>query len=248
MVGETFRGRGPSTLHELLHPTPTFIELNAGVWFEFRDPRTSPRLWFEYLEGAEREYRRRGVEAALELEEVADGRSTSIFVVASEPDGTVVAGVRIQGPVLEVDQAHISKEFAGSPSEQLVRDALADRIPSGVIEFKAGWVADGHPSHSALSDGIARLPVHVMRLLGIRYACCSAADFATRRWESAGSRAMPGLEPVPYPSDRYRTTILWWDMRTVRQIADPRQWHLLVQEAATIDASQDLLLMVGAGS
>ena len=73
----------------------------------------------------------------------------------SEPDGEVVAGVRFQGPLLEVDQAHVSLEFAGSPGEGMVRGALAYRIPAGVTEFKAGWVADGHRAHEALSDGVA---------------------------------------------------------------------------------------------
>ncbi len=180
-----FPGREPGTPPGRLAPAPAFIELTAGVWLEFRLPRASPALWHRYLEGAELAYRRRGVESALELDRVADGRSTSIFAVAREPDGEVVAGVHFQGPLLEVDQAHVSLEFAGSPGEGMVRGTLAYRIPAGVTEFKAGWVADGHRAHEALSDGVARCFVHGMRLLGARHGCCSAGAFATRRWESS---------------------------------------------------------------
>jgi hypothetical protein len=241
-----FPGRKPGTPPGRLSPAPAFIELTAGVWFEFHVPRTSPILWRHYLDGAEVAYRRRGVESALELDLVADGRSTSIFAVAREPDGQVVAGVRFQGPLLEVDQAHVSLEFAGSPGEDMVRDALAYRIPAGVTEFKAGWVADGHRAHDALSDGVARCFVHGMRLLGARHGCCSAGAFATRRWESSGGRAMPGLEPVPYPNDRYQTTLLWWDLENTRDLADRRQWRLLSQEAAQLDQADDRLVLMNA--
>jgi hypothetical protein len=211
---------------------PSFVDADSGVRFEFRDPRISPNEWRQYLAGAEASYRRHGVESALELDSVRDGASTSMFVVAREPAGTIVGGVRFQGPLMAVDEAHVSTEFEGSPGETLVRTTLAERISYGAVEIKAGWVRHGHVAREALGDALARSFVHGMGLLRARFGCCSAANYATRRWESSGGVVMPGLEAVAYPSDRYRTILLWWDAEAIRDSADPDQWWRISAEWA----------------
>jgi hypothetical protein len=208
----------------------TFLDATSGVRFEFRDPRNSPVEWQQYLDGALASYRHYGVESALELDLIRDGESTSMFVVGRDWDGTIVGGVRFQGPLLEVDEAHVSSEFAGSTGEESVRALLAERISYGVVEFKAGWVRNGHVAQSALSDAVARTFVHGMEILRSRFGCCSAAVYATGRWETTGGVAMPGLEPIPYPTDEYQTTLLWWDADAIEQSATPRQWQAILAE------------------
>ncbi len=48
-------------------------------------PFEDPELWADYLNGAVRSYRKFGVEEALELDEIRDGRSTSLFLVVVAP-------------------------------------------------------------------------------------------------------------------------------------------------------------------
>ncbi len=57
---------------------------------------------------------------------------------------------------------------------------------------------------------------------------------------------MPGLEPVPYPNDRYQSTLLWWDLESTHELADPRQRQLISQEAAQLDQADDRLVLMTA--
>jgi hypothetical protein len=209
---------------------PLFLDRVSGVRFEFHTPFARPDLWDQYLEGALATYRAYGVEGALELDEIRSGLSTTLFVVGISLTGEVVAGARFVGPILDPSEAHLSQEFAGSTGEAQVCDELARRIPEGVIELKGCWAQVGHPQGRALSNTIARSVVHAMRWLDVRYACCSAAAHAARRWVASGAQVMAGLEPIPYPSEEYQTTLLWWDAYRVRSHADPEQWSLIQQE------------------
>jgi len=209
---------------------PLFVDPVSAVRFEFHAPFARPDLWEQYLEGALASYRAYGVEAALEFDEIRSGLSTTLFVVGISPGGEVVAGARFLGPILDPREAHVSLEFAGSEGEAQVREELTRRIAEGVIEFKGCWSQAGHPLSRALSNSIARSLVHAMRWLDVRYGCCSAAAHAARRWEASGARAMVGLEPIPYPSEAYQTTLLWWDAYRIGIDADPEQWSLIQQE------------------
>lgn len=214
---------------------PCFYEPRTGTRFELVTPYARPDLWQAYLEGAAATYRNYGVEDALELESIENGLSTTLFVVGRSVTGEVVAGARFQGPYLDPSEAHVSLEFAGFVGEGLVHTTLANRIPDGVIEFKSAWAAVDHPHGRILSDTIARSVVHATRWLDVRYCCCSAAKYATARWESSGGRIMEDLDPVPYPSDQYETTLLWWDREQIAEHAEPRQWSLIEAEALEIE-------------
>lgn len=235
--------------HRAAVTCPSFFDTRSEVEFHFWTPRSRSDLWGSYLAHAAATYRSFGVEAALELSSTRDGKSTSLFVVGVEPSGDVVAGVRFQGPISTPEEAHVSLEFAGSPGEEAVRSALCVRVPHGVVEFKAGWVQVGHPQGDVLADAIARSFVHGMRLLGARFGCCSAATYATRRWESTGGQVMSGLQPVPYPDDRYQTTLLWWSEDTLAVDADPRQWQRIQREWAQMhNAGMTAPELVGASA
>lgn len=209
---------------------PSFVDGASAVRFEFHTPFARPDLWQGYLAGALATYRSYGVESALDLDEISSGLSTTLFVVGRSLTDEIVAGARFVGPILDPSDAHVSQEFAGSTGEALVRRELLGRIPEGVVEFKGCWAQVGHPQGRALSNSIARSLVHAMRWLDARYGCCSAAAHAARRWEASGGRVMSGLEPIPYPSEQYQTTLLWWDGYRVAGDADPGQWRLMQDE------------------
>jgi hypothetical protein len=216
---------------------PYFFDARSGTRFEFHTPFARPDLWQQYLDGAETTYRAYGVEEALELETIGNGLSTTLFMVGLSPAEEVVAGVRFQGPILDPSEAHVSVEFAGSAGEGKVFSALAERIPHGVIEFKGCWAQVGHVDGRALSDAVARSFVHAMRWLNVRYGCCSAAAYATSRWQSSGGQVMADLETVPYPTDEYETTLLWWDNHDLADYADPQQWQTIELEWPQIEQS-----------
>ncbi len=197
-------------------------------------PDARPDLWAAYLDGARESYRRHGVESALELADIRDGRSTALFVAALTADGRVVAGARMVGRLTRPDQASVLREWDGRPGTAEIRAQLAHRLPAGVIEVKAAWV--GHePAHrSLLTAAIARTFVHAMDLLQARYAVCSAAAHAVTRWQTSGGVVAADVPAVAYPDDRYRTLVLWWDRTRVAESVSPAQYDALTRESALL--------------
>jgi hypothetical protein len=207
----------------------------ASVWdercdvrFEINRPMDCSDLWNSYLSGAVVSYRQYGVEAALDLPSIVTGASTSLFVVGIDSNGDVVSGLRVQGPLRSSDDAHITQEFSGSP---VVRAIIDEAVPYGVIEIKGCWVDSAIENRSAVSDALARCYVHAMDVLGVRYACCSVAAHAVRRWQSTGGQLVKELAPVPYPDDRYETVMLWWDRTVIDRIADQAQMSQVRRES-----------------
>lgn len=174
-------------------------------------------MWSAYIDGARQSYRSHGVEAAIDYDHVRDGATTSLFVAAIEPDGTVVGGLRVQGPYTQVDQASVVREWGGRPGTAELRRQITARLDEGVIEIKAVWVQQHAPRHRELTAALARAFVHALNLLDVRYALCAAASHAVPRWESSGGVVSTEVAPVAYPDDRYRTLLLWWDKRAVLQ-------------------------------
>ena len=157
--------------------TETILDRTLSVWdprsecrFVVARPSDEPALWEEYLEGAVTGYRKYGAEKALEYRRIQDGDTTAAFFVAIEPNGSVAAGVRIQGPYLSAGQAHAITEWGTHPGAPAVRRMIEDRLPFGVVEAKGAWVADGAARRGELVgalgsirhllDGSARRPVH----------------------------------------------------------------------------------------
>jgi hypothetical protein len=218
-------------------PPAQFEDRRSGATFYLVRPFERPDLWKRYIDGALETYRSFAVESALELERINNGLETTLFMVGIDCDDRVVAGIRFQGPFRSPSEAHVCEEFAGSPGYQLLRQTIGRRLGEGVIEFKGGWAANGNPLHGELSDAIARTFVHAMDWLGCRWGLCSAALYATRRWQSSGGRIMSGLEPIPYPDERYETTVLWWDRRSLERHASTEQLRRIRDESLQIAAS-----------
>jgi len=193
-------------------------------------PAAQPDLWAAYLEGAQRSYRQHGVESAVDYDQVCDGASTTLFVAAVETDGRVVGGLRVQGPYSRVDQACALREWAGREGTNEMRRQLDRRLSAGVVEVKAVWVDRDASRHDALTAVLARSFVHVLTLLNVRYAFCTAASHAVHRWESSGGVVSTEVAPVAYPDERYRTWLMWWDGQQVAELMANHQLQAVVLE------------------
>ncbi|MFX0576005.1 hypothetical protein [Nocardia nepalensis] len=213
-----------------------FRDMHSGYVFHVATPQAHPDLWRRYLRGALQVYRHYGVDHALEYDSVVDGRSTSLFFAAVDPTGAVVAGLRAQGPYGVADEVHALGAWAGRPGSAELRAMVADRIPEGVVEVKAVWVARAAEQRAALAAAISRCVVHAARLLDARFAFVTTATRNIGLYRSSGGYVADRIPSVPYPDDRYRTIPMWWDARTYRSLAAKLQSSLIALEHAALDA------------
>lgn len=215
-----------------------YVDLQSGCRFVYTTPEAHPALWEEFLQGALDSYGRFGVESVLEYDEIRDGSSTTLFVVAQDEDGRVVGGMRAQGRYDSPAQSHAVTEWAGQPGEVLLWGDIEDRLPFGVVEMKSGWVDDNHPFRRALTAALARVIPHVIGVMRARFALCTVAEHAVRCWETTGARASSMIPAIPYPDDRYRTVPMWWDAETVGELSEPDQRVRMAAERAELDATR----------
>lgn len=220
-MGESYRG---------------YLDPTSGRQIVIARPTTKPDLWLDYVHGARATYRRHDVESALDYDHVRNGNSTSLFAVALEADGQVVGGLRVQGPYTCAEQATAIAEWGGRTGTDELRRQITDRLSDGVIEIKAVWVDHDAPRHHQITDAIARVIVHSMTLMGVRYAFCTAASHAIPRWESTGAVVSTDVTPVAYPDERYRTKLLWWDQLCVYDTIAPGQLPSLLRESRELTA------------
>ena len=210
------------------------FDVGSGRLLVVARPAAQPDLWAAYLEGARVGYRRHGVESAVDYGRVRDGGSTSLFVAAIEPDGRVVGGFRVQGPYTRVGQADALREWAGREGTTELRRQVGRRLSEGVIEVKAVWVDRDADRHDALTAVVARMFVHLLTEMNVRYAFCTAASHAVPRWESSGGVVCAEVAPVAYPDDRYRTWLMWWDREHVVELMAGDQLRAVVLDQARL--------------
>ncbi len=134
-------------------------------------------------------------------------------------------GVRAQGPYVCASQSHAVVEWAGNRGLDAVREAIATRIPDGVVEMKSAWVSPKSPHAGKLSAALARVALPTMERLQSRFVMATAADHVLSRWESSGGRVDTQIPAAAYPDGRYRTRMMWWDRRSLRADADPACGH-----------------------
>jgi hypothetical protein len=218
------------------YQTSGFIEEGSGLLFVPYRPSEQPTNWKAYLDGAERLYRFHGVEQALDRAAIEDGCYTSLFWLGFDRHGTVVAGIRVNGPVGCLDEVFALRELEAHPALIAVEAQIAERLPLGVLEMKGAWVDAASPQRAPAGDALARCIVHSMEYFGARYAMCTAADHAIRRWGTSGARTMPGLAPVAYPDARYRTLLVWWDRDQLERHAAPEQLERVRAESQQLGA------------
>lgn len=200
-------------------------------------PSSAPQLWLDYLDGARQSYASHGVSMALEYDTVVRGDCTSLFYAAVDEDGTVIGGLRAQGPYVDPHQSHALLEWAGQPGLELVTDAIRSRLDEGIVEVKTAWAADG-PTAPTVAGMLARLAIPTFTLMGTRYIMATAADHVLRRWESSGGRVAEHIPASPYPDSRYRTSLMWWDRETLAVDADPAVYAQMVATSAPLTTNR----------
>jgi hypothetical protein len=196
-------------------------------------PSDDSDLWQEYLAGAERTYRRHGVGAAFDGEAIGRSSATTAFWALLDSTGQVVGGVRAIGPLTSPDDSHAIVEWANQPELPLVRKMIADRLPFGVVEMKSAWVTDDHDRNRKLTTLLARAGCQVLAVLGVQFCMATCAQHVLARWRSSGGVVAP-VRSTPYPDERFRTKMMWWDRLTVAGLAAPNQTAKIVAEMADI--------------
>jgi hypothetical protein len=185
-------------------------------------PSAEPELWSEFVAGAHRSYRNRGVEAALDIDVMRTGSDTAMFFVVLDDAGRMLAGLRAKGPLRSADDSHAVIEWSGQPSQQAVRDMIAARVPFGVLEMKSGWVAEHADPDLDLTIPLARSPFHMMALIDVQFCMATAASYVLNRWRTSGG-VIAGIPATPYPDERYQTKMIWWNRRDFVPYAEPTQ-------------------------
>ncbi len=191
-------------------------------------PAVDPELWSQYAAGAVRSYRKRGVECALDLDALRDADDTIMFCAVVGDSGQVVGGYRAIA-LQAAEDSHAVDEWAGQPDQRAVRQMIADRVPYGVLEMKAGWVTDAAGRNPFLTTALARGCFYMMVMLDFQYTMCTAATTVLDSWRSSGSVVAP-IPATPYPTERYLTKLLWWNRRDFFGHAQPSQLAKIVCE------------------
>lgn len=198
------------------------------------EPSADPALWTQYLDGALRSYRKHKVEVALNFDSIRDGHDTSLFFAAVDGDGSVLGGVRAKGPLRSAEDSHAVVEWDGRPGERAVRKMITDRLPFGVVEMKSAWVSDDPDRGGSLTKTLARTALPTMTFLDSQFVMATAAAHVLARWRSSGGVVVTKVPSTPYPDERYRTKMMWWDRRTFANHAEPAQLSKILAEMRTL--------------
>lgn len=210
-----------------------------GISLVLSTPSATPELWRGYLDGARDSYAEHGVSAALPYAEVVDGASTMLFFAAVDARGSVVGGVRAQGPYRSHHESHALLEWAGQPGVDLVADSIGQRLADGVVEMKTAWTAPG-PDAATVAALLPRTALPTMVLTGVRYLMATAADHVLRRWEVSGGRVAEQVPPSPYPNAAYRTNLMWWDRERLHLDAHPDVHREMLRDVAAVTSGAGL--------
>jgi hypothetical protein len=199
-------------------------------------PSDEPELFAEYHRGAVANYAKFGVSDALDSDVQRCADDTALFWAMTDLDGRVVGGVRAKGPLLVPEDSHAVVEWAGQSGEADVRAMIAERIPLGILEMKAAWLAKDPTPGRLRAKMIARSGFHAMALLGISYCMATSAAHILEQWRSSGGEVAE-IPATPYPDERYETKMMWWDRRTFTVHGDSEQVAAIIREMSQVRRS-----------
>jgi len=199
-------------------------------------PAVEPELFADYHRGAIESYARFGVTDVVDPDTLRCADDTALFWALIDLDGRVVGGVRGKGPLRSPEDSHAVVEWAGRPGEAEVRRLIAERVPHGILEMKAAWLAKEPGGGGHRAKMIARSAFHAMALLDIDFCMATAAAHCLEQWRSSGGE-VAAIPATPYPDERYQTKMMWWDRRTFTVHGDPAQVAATFREMASIRRS-----------
>jgi hypothetical protein len=200
------------------------------------EPSAEPDLFAEYHAGAVANYARFGVADAIDSDTGRCAQDTALFWAMKDVEGRLVGGVRAKGPLTSPDDSHAVIEWAGQPGQDAVREMIADRLPFGVMEMKSAWISNQGASDGSRAKLIARCVFHGMVKLDANFCLATSAEHILKQWRSSGGVIAP-IPATPYPDDRYRTKMLWWDRTTFMNHGDADQVTAIVREMAHVHRS-----------
>jgi hypothetical protein len=202
-------------------------------------PAADPALWAEFVDGAARSYHKHGIERALDMDSLADDANTQLFHVVLNDAGKVMAGIRAKGPLESPEESHAIVEWADRPGLPTVYKMISDRLPFGVVEMKTAWMTDDQSRSRALASTLARTPFTTLALLDAQFVLATAGSHVLNRWRSSGGVVATKVPATPYPDDRYRTKMMWWDRSTFTNDAEPEQVSKIFNEMAILARQLD---------
>jgi hypothetical protein len=224
------------------------VPLVAGIsWFDsdtnctilVSTPSADPALWADFVDGAVRSYHKHGIERALDMDSLLDQSKNKLFHAAINDNGTVVGGIRAKGLLESAEESHAIVEWADQPGLNTVRKMLSDRMPFGVVEMKTAWMSDDEGRSRSLSDTLARTPFPTMVLLDAQFVVATAGAHVLNRWRRSGGVVATKVPATPYPDERYRTKMIWWDRGTFTNHAEARQVSKIFNEMAILTRQLD---------
>jgi hypothetical protein len=231
--------------------------LDEGIsWFDsdtnctlvVSTPSADPALWTAFVDGAARSYHKHEIECALDMDSLLDEANTQLFHVVVNDEGSIMGGIRAKGPLDSADESHAIIEWNDRPGLRTVRKMLTDRLPFGVVEMKTAWMTDDPGRSRALGNTLARTPFTTMALLDAQFVVATAGSHVLNRWRTSGGVVATKIPATPYPDDRYRTKMMWWDRSTFTNSADPEQVSKVFNEMAILARQLDHLGAQALGS
>jgi hypothetical protein len=200
----------------------TWPDRDTGCTVVLSQPDTDPELWHRYLDAAQQSYRRHGVEAVVDAASIRDGADTALFWAVLDHHDHMVGGLRAKTPLSCADDSHAVVEWDAQPGLATVRKTINDRVPFGVMEMKTAWVSDNRATQHAVTNLLARTAYHATSVMGVQFVMATAAQHVLELWKSGGGVVAP-IPATPYPDERYRTKMMWWDRRTMVNHSQPEQ-------------------------
>jgi hypothetical protein len=231
--------------HFTIGRSVSWWDSDAECTLVMSQPSIDRDLWLEYLRGAERSYRKHGVERALDVPAIRAGNDTVMFWVTIDKSGRVIGGVRAKGPLQSPDDSHAVIEWAGRPGLLQVRKMITDRVPFGILEMKAAFATDDPDRNKAVTRALARSGFHAMALMDLQFCMATSAPHVLDRWRSSGG-VVASIPATPYPDERYRTKMMWWDRRTFANHAEPEQVSKILTEITAMNQTWPEFDRVGA--
>ena len=168
------------------------------------------------------------------MDSLLDKANTQLFHVAVNDAGAIMAGIRAKGPLESAEESHAIVEWDDRPGLRTVRKMLTDRLPFGVVEMKTAWMTDDPNRSRSLGSTLARTPFSAMALLDAQFVVATAGAHVLNRWRPSGGVVATKVPATPYPDDRYRTKMMWWDRSTFTNDAAPEQVSKIFNEMSIL--------------
>jgi hypothetical protein len=81
--------------------------------------------------------------------------------------------------------------------------------------------------------------------MDLQFCMATSAPYVLDRWLSSGG-VVASIPATPYPDERYRTKMMWWDRRTFANHAEPEQVSKILTEITAMNQTWPEFDRVGA--